>query len=346
MNYIIRCLFFFIASSVCFAEKKVLICGAGGFIGSHLVEQYKREGYWVRGVDIKLPEFKKTHADEFMILDLRYSENCNRALQLKDLSETFDEVCHLAADMGGMGFISCNDSQIMHNSSLITLNLLEACKKYKAKKILYTSSACVYPEHNQKSSEHPICKEDTVYPAFPDTEYGWEKLYGERVCKAYSKDHKMDVRIVRLHNVYGPYGTWKGGREKAPAALCRKIAEMNNSGTIEVWGSGQQTRSFLYIDECIIGIRKIMDFPENPPILNLGSAEMISINDLVQLIAKISGKNIHIKNIPGPEGVKGRNSDNNLINETLGWSPSQSLSFGLEKLYCWIEDQVRAECEN
>jgi GDP-D-mannose 3',5'-epimerase len=322
-------------------QKKVLVCGAGGFIGSHLVNRYKEEGYWVRGVDIKLPEFSESQADEFLILDLRDPIQAKKALHLD--GQSFDEVCQLAADMGGMGFISCHDAQIMHNSMLITLNVLEECKNNKVKKTLYTSSACVYPEYNQLDPSNPKCSESSVYPACPDTEYGWEKLFGERVFQAYAKDYGIDVRIVRLHNVFGPYGTWKGGREKAPAALCRKVAQAKNGQTIEVWGKGDQTRSFLYIDECIEGLRRIMNADTPPPILNLGSEEMISINNLLLLIADVSHKNLKIKNIPGPEGVRGRNSDNHLIQKVLGWQPSASLREGIEKLYPWIEEQVKMD---
>lgn len=320
-------------------QKKVLICGAGGFIGSHLADRYKKEGYWVRGVDIKLPEFAETQADEFLLLDLRDPVQAKQAVSLE--GGPFDEVCQLAADMGGMGFISCHDAEIMHNSMLISLNVLEECQKNKVKKILYTSSACVYPEHNQLDPLNPKCTESSVYPANPDTEYGWEKLFGERVYQSYGRDYGIDVRIVRLHNIFGPYGTWTGGREKAPAALCRKIAEAKNGATIEVWGKGDQTRSFLYIDECIEGMRRIMSAETAPPIVNLGSEEMISINNLLLLIAEVAHKDVYIKNIPGPEGVRGRNSDNQLIQEVLGWQPSASLREGLEKTYPWIEEQVK-----
>lgn len=321
------------------AQKKVLICGAGGFIGHHLVTRYKEEGYWVRGVDIKYPEFEDTHADEFFIGDLRTFENAFKALSIEDGS-SFDEVCQLAANMGGMGFIATHDAEIMHDSCLINLNVLEAARLTGAKKLFYSSTACVYPERNQLDPDNPKCPEDSVYPADPDTEYGWEKLFSERLFLAYERDYGLDVRIARLHNVFGPLGTWQGGREKAPAALARKIAQVQDGGTIEIWGKGDQTRSFLYVDECVEGIWRIMHAEIKPPILNLGSEEMISINDLARLIARVAGKAIYIKNVVGPEGVRGRNSDNRLIQKALGWQPSATLEDGLKKSYAWIYQQV------
>jgi GDP-D-mannose 3', 5'-epimerase len=323
------------------SQKTALVCGAGGFIGHHLVKQYKDEGYSVRGVDIKFPEFGATHADEFMLADLRYPEGAKQALTVDGELFAFDEVCQLAANMGGMGFISCHDAEIMHDSALINLTVLETCRKAKVKKIFFSSSACIYPERNQLDPENPKCSEDSAYPADPDTEYGWEKLFSERLYNSYANDYGMDVRIARLHNVFGPQGTWQGGREKAPAALCRKIAQAKDQSVIEVWGNGDQTRSFLYIDECIEGIRLIMKSEKKLPILNLGSEEMIAINDLVKLIAKIADKQIDLLNVEGPEGVRGRNSDNALIEQTLNWQPTQSLETGIEKLYPWIEEQVR-----
>jgi GDP-D-mannose 3', 5'-epimerase len=321
-------------------QKTALVCGAGGFIGFHLVKRLKKEGYWVRGVDIKEPEFGETNADEFILLDLRYPDQAKKALSLK--GKSFDEVYQLAANMGGVGFINSNhDAEIMHDSAMINLTMAEACRKAKAKKVLYSSSACVYPERNQLDPTNPRCAEDSAYPAAPDTEYGWEKLYSERLYLSYAKDYGMDVKIVRLHNIYGPQCTWKGGREKAPAALCRKVAEAIEGGTIEIWGKGDQTRSFLDIDECIDGLRRIMLSDKPLPVLNLGSEEMISINDLAALIAKISGKHLKIKNVPGPEGVRGRNSDNTLIQQELDWQPAQNLEGGLRKLYPWIFDQVQ-----
>lgn len=320
-------------------QKRVLVCGAGGFIGHHLVNRYKQEGYWVRGVDIKYPEFSSSQADEFIVADLRYQEGAKKALALENGS--FDEVCQLAANMGGMGFISTHDAEIMHDSSLINLVVLEECRKTKVGKVLYTSSACMYPEHNQLDPNNPKCSEDSAYPANPDTEYGWEKLYSERLYLAYKKDYGMDTRIVRLHNIFGPEGTWIGGREKAPAAICRKIAEADQADTIEIWGKGDQTRSFLYIDECIEGLRRVMISEKDLPILNVGSEEMISINNLALLISRIAGKEITIKNGGGYEGVRGRNSDNTKIFQTLNWKPTKSLEEGLKNLYPWIQNRVR-----
>lgn len=331
--------FMFSNDRIIHENKKVLICGAGGFIGYHLVNKCKEAGYWVRGVDIKYPEFGDTIADEFYIVDLRNPEEVQRALQIEDGS--FDEVYQLAANMGGMGFIAFHDAEIMHDSALINLNVLEGCRKMGVKKIFFSSSACIYPERNQLDPNNPNCTEDSAYPADPDTEYGWEKLFSERLYTAYRRDFNMDTRIARLHNVFGPQGTWKGGREKAPAALCRKVSEIQDGGSIQVWGKGDQTRSFLYIDDCIEGIFKIMNEEKSPPIVNLGSEEMISINSLVLLIAKIANKDIEIVNIPGPEGVRGRKSDNTLIQASLNWVPSISLEDGLTKLYPWIEEQVK-----
>ncbi|MBF8263341.1 MAG: NAD-dependent epimerase/dehydratase [Parachlamydiales bacterium] len=321
-------------------QKTALVCGAGGFIGYHLVERYKKEGYWVRGVDIKKPEFSPSTADEFILADLRYPDQAKKALSLNGM--VFDEVAQLAANMGGVGFINSNhDAEIMHDSALINLSMAEACRQAKAKKVLYTSSACVYPERNQLDPNNPRCSEDSAYPAAPDTEYGWEKLYSERLYLTYGKEYKMNVKVVRLHNIYGPECTWKGGREKAPAALCRKVAEAVEGGTIEIWGKGDQTRSFLDVDECVDGLRRIMMADHPLPALNLGSEEMISINDLALLIIRISGKKLTLKNIAGPEGVRGRNSNNTLIQKELNWQPSKKLEDGMRKLYPWIEKQVR-----
>ncbi len=321
--------------------KKALVCGAGGFIGSHLVKRYKEEGYWVRGVDIKKPQFGPTHADEFLVADLRCKKSAEEAVSLP-----FDEVCQLAANMGGVGFIATNhDAEILHDSTMINLNMAEACKNAGIGKLIYTSSACVYPKEKQMNPQDSKCPEDSAYPANPDTDYGLEKLFSERVFASYARDYGLDARIVRLHNIFGPQGTWRGGREKAPAALCRKVAETPDGGTIEIWGNGQQTRSFLYIEECIEGLRRIMAANPGLPILNLGSEEQISINDLAKLIAEVANKRIAIRNIEGPEGVRGRNSDNALIQKVLGWAPQKPLLYGIQKLYPWIEAQVNQQAK-
>ena len=310
--------------------KKAIVCGAGGFIGSHLVKRLKKEGYFVRGVDLKYPEFSKTEADEFIKGDLRN-------LSIVDVCVSgVDEVYQLAADMGGADFIFTgeNDSDIMHNSAMINLNIVDSMKRYGVKKVFYSSSACMYPETHQLEIDVPALREDMAYPGNPDSEYGWEKLFSERLYLAYAKNYDFDVRIARFHNIFGPEGTYDGGREKAPAALCRKVIESN--GKIEVYGDGQQTRSFLYIDECIEGIRLLMESDCIEP-LNLGSDEIISINDFAQMIIDISGKEVVIDNIDVPQlGVRGRNSDNTLINFELSWSPIQPLKVGIEKTYKWI----------
>jgi GDP-D-mannose 3', 5'-epimerase len=326
------------------AQKTALVCGAGGFIGSHLAKRLKKEGYWVRGVDLKNPEFSPTACDDFIVGDLRNPLLCAEIVKIMTLDgyESFDEVYQLAADMGGMGFIAFHDAEIMHNSALININMVEACRLSGAKKIFYASSACIYPEYNQRDPLNPRCSEDSAYPAAPDTEYGWEKLFSERLYRSYAKDYDMHIRIARFHNIFGPEGTWHGGREKAPAALCRKIAAVANGGAIDVWGKGDQTRSFLYIDECVEGIRRLMN-SDIETVLNIGSEEMISINDLAHLIAKIAGKEITINNIEGPEGVRGRNSDNHLIAEKLGWAPTSKLETGLRVTYLWIEEQVKKQ---
>lgn len=315
--------------------KKVLVCGAGGFIGTHLVTSLKKQGYYVIGADLKFPLYSKTDADEFYIVDLRNTEDV-----AKIVTPGLWAIYQLAADMGGAGFISTgeNDADIMHNSATINLNILNEMVKKKIFKIFYTSSACVYPEYNQLDPDNPLCSEESAYPAEPDSEYGWEKLFSERLYAAYAKNYHFTVRIARLHNVFGPLGSWCDGREKAPAALCRKVIE--STGEVEVWGPGNQTRSFMYIDECIEGINKIMDGETQGPI-NLGSERMISINDLVKLIAKIAGKNIIIKNIPGPQGVMGRNSHNDYIKGVLGWAPADTLEYGLEQTYNWIKSQKK-----
>jgi nucleoside-diphosphate-sugar epimerase len=320
--------------------KKILVCGAGGFIGGHLVRKLKDEGYWVRGVDIKYPEFGDSAADDFIQMDLRSQRSCTSVLMTDNVEEKWDEVYQLAADMGGAGFISTgeHDSEIMYNSALINLNFINKSHRYK--KIFYSSSACAYPAYNQLDPDNPKCSEDSVYPADPDSEYGWEKLFSERMYLAMMRNKGVEVRIARFHNIFGPEGTWEGGREKAPAALCRKIAEADDNGEIEMWGDGKQTRSFLYIDECLNGIRRLMDSDFVGPV-NIGSEEMVTINDLVSEIADISGKVINIKHVDGPLGVRGRNSDNKLIREKLGWEPNYSLKKGLLKTYFWVEEQYR-----
>lgn len=316
--------------------KKALVCGAGGFIGGHLVNRLKKEGYWVRGVDLKENEFGNRNANEFILGDLR-----DINVVKKVVSDDLDEVYQLAADMGGAGFVFTgdNDSDIMHNSVLCNLNVLEEVKEKGIAKIFYSSSACMYPEYNQMDPDNPKCSEDSAYPAAPDSEYGWEKLFSERLYLTYHRNHGIDVKVARFHNIFGPQGTWDGGREKAPAALCRKIAETADGGTIEVWGDGKQTRSFLLVDECIEGIRRFMDSGFIGPV-NIGSEEMISINDYAKMIIDISGKNLKIKNIKGPTGVAGRNSDNALIKDKLGWEPTLSLRESTEITYNWIKGRV------
>jgi GDP-D-mannose 3', 5'-epimerase len=319
--------------------KTALICGAGGFIGSHLVKLLKREGYWVRGVDLKHPEFSPTVADDFVIGDLRDQTVCKNVTD-----RPFDELYQLAADMGGAGYIFTgdHDADVMHNSGTINLNMVHICQKVGVKKIFYSSSACIYPAHNQLEPDNPKTSEDSAYPAAPDSEYGWEKLFSERMYLSYQRNYGLDVHISRFHNIFGPEGTWTGGREKAPAAICRKVAETPDGGTIEIWGDGKQTRSFLFIDECLVGVRKLMSSSFIGPV-NIGSEEMVTINRLAEMAMEIAGKKLTIKHIPGPLGVRGRNSDNKLISEKLGWAPSKPLREGMEKTYAWIEKQVNSK---
>jgi len=316
--------------------KTALVCGAGGFIGGHLVKRLKNEGFWVRGVDLKYHEYVKPVADDFVKGDLR-----DPLLVEKVIDQPFDEVYQLAADMGGAGFVFSgeNDADIMHNSAMINLNIVKASVKAGVKKVFYSSSACMYPERNQMDPDNPNCKEDSAYPAEPDSEYGWEKLFSERFYLAANRNYGIDIRIARFHNIFGPEGSWEDGREKAPAAFCRKVAEIPNGGEMEMWGDGEQTRSFLYIDECLEGMRRLMDSNFMGPV-NIGSEEMVSINQLAGMVMDIAGKKQSIKHIPGPLGVRGRNSDNRLIKEKLGWEPNAPLWDGLSKTYAWISQQV------
>lgn len=322
-------------------QTKVLVTGAGGFIGHHLVTFLKERGYRVRGVDIKEPEYARTDADEFELLDLRRWDNCLQA------TRDVEEVYALAADMGGMGFISANHYQILRNNSLINLHTLDAAKVNGVSRYLYTSSACIYPEYLQEDANVTPLKEEDAYPAQPQDAYGWEKLIAERLCMHAREEFGIETRIVRFHNIFGPLGTWDGGREKAPAALCRKIATAKLTGQpeIEIWGDGEQTRSFCYIDDCVQGIFKLMRSDFHEP-LNLGQDRMVTINELADIIAEIAGVRLSKKHVPGPQGVRGRNSDNNRLRQALGWEPGISLEEGLAYTYAWIEEQVKASLES
>lgn len=317
-------------------QSAALVLGGGGFIGGHLVKRLKSEGFWVRSVDLKCPEFSETMADDFIIGDLR-----EQVVARDVIDRHFDEVYQLAADMGGAGYIFTgdHDAEVMHNSATINLNVLNACRKRHIRRVFYSSSACMYPAHNQEDPSNPNCSEASAYPAAPDSEYGWEKLFSERVYLAYNRNYGMENRIARFHNIFGPEGTWQGGREKAPAAICRKIAQARSGDQIEIWGDGLQTRSFLYITECVEGVLRLMRSSFEGPV-NIGSEEMITINKLVETVAGIAKKKIYPKHMPGPTGVRGRNSDNRLIKEKLGWAPSEALRVGLEETYFWIEQQI------
>jgi GDP-D-mannose 3', 5'-epimerase len=316
-------------------DKKVLVCGAGGFIGGHLVKRLKAEGFWVRGADIKKHEYCESVADEFILGDL-----CDQGIA-RDVVQDMDEVYQLAADMGGAGYIFTgeHDAAVMHNSATVNLNILEYGLHAGVKRFFYSSSACIYPAYNQTDPQNPKCSEDSAYPAAPDSEYGWEKLFSERLYLSYMRNCGVQVRIARFHNIFGPEGTWAGGREKAPAAICRKVAEATPHGQIDIWGDGHQTRSFLYVDECVEGVRRLMDSDVTGPV-NIGSEEMVSINQLAEIVMQIAGKQLSIRHVTGPLGVRGRNSDNHLIAEKLGWQPNWPLRKGLEITYEWITDRV------
>ncbi len=315
-------------------KKKVLITGAGGFIGHHLVKHLQEKGYWVRGVDIKQPEYEKTTVDDFKLLDLRLLKNCQEAV--KDI----DEVYNLAANMGGIGFIETHKAEIVYDNTLISLYMLEAARQEKVKKFLYTSSACVYPGYKQKSTDIAPLKEEDAYPADAEDGYGWEKLYTERACRHFMDDYGLKTYCVRFHNIYGPLGTYDGGREKSPAAICRKVALAKDVDEIEVWGDGKQTRSYCYIDDCVEGLYRLMSSEFHQP-LNLGRDDMVSINELVDIVAKIAGKKISKRyDLTKPQGVRGRNSDNTKLRQVLGWEPQVTLEEGLKMTYCWIEKQL------
>lgn len=317
--------------------RTALVCGAGGFIGSHLVKRLKREGFWVRGVDLKFPEFNETEADDFVIADLREQSNCRAVVDRR-----FDEVYQLAADMGGAGYIFTgeNDADIMHNSATINLNILDCCYKRSIKRVFYSSSACMYPEHNQVDPDAPVTREDSAYPANPDSEYGWEKLFSERLYLAYNRNHGMECSVARFHNIFGPEGTWTGGKEKAPAAMCRKVAEAADGGSIKMWGDGKQTRSFLHVDDCLEASTRLLRSDTFFGPVNVGSEEMVTINGLAEMVMDVADKPLEVDHIPGPTGVRGRNSHNDLIREKLDWEPNLTLRDGVERTYPWIARHV------
>jgi GDP-D-mannose 3', 5'-epimerase len=317
--------------------KTALVCGAGGFIGGHLTNRLRQEGFWVRGVDLKFNEYAESEANDFAIGDLRDQAFCRSVVD-----QRFTEVYQLAADMGGAGYIFTgdHDADVMHNSALIDLNVIDACYKRRAERMFYSSSACMYPAYNQEDPDNPLCSEESAYPAAPDSEYGWEKLFSERLYLAYRRNYGFNTYVARFHNIFGPYGTWAGGKEKAPAAICRKVAAAKSGAEVEVWGDGNQTRSFLYIDECVEGTTRLIRSGFSGPV-NVGSEEMVTINQLVDFIADIAGKRIIKKHAAGPQGVRGRNSDNRLIQQKLNWAPSMPLRKGLEITYAWVESQVR-----
>lgn len=333
-------------------EKTALVLGGGGFIGAHMVSRLISEGYWVRAVDLKYPDYGESLANEFVIADLRDAQKVSELIKLSNSAGDFgfDEIYQFAADMGGAGFVFSgeNDSEIMHNSATINLNLLDSQAKFNSiiesneTKIFYSGSACMYPEYNQLDPNNPDCREESAYPAAPDSEYGWEKLFSERLFFAYSRNHGIPVRVARYHNIFGIEGTWDGGREKAPAAMCRKIAMAIDGGEIEIWGDGDQTRSFLYVDECIEATRRLMDSDFQGPV-NIGSEEMVTINELAAITAKVAGKEIKLNHIPGPLGVRGRNSNNDLIKEKLSWNYEMTLEQGIKKTYSWIKKQIEAK---
>jgi len=318
-------------------QKKALVCGADGFIGGHLVQYLKDKGYFVRGVDIKMHSHRESCADEFFVGDLREQDFCRQITT--DIQ--FDELYQLAADMGGAGYIFTgeHDADVMHNSATINLNMVEEARKTGIKKVFYSSSACIYPANIQEETDNPGLKEPDAYPACPDSEYGWEKLFSERLYLSYVRNYGMEIHIARFHNIFGPYGTWEGGKEKAPAAMCRKVAETIDGGEIEIWGDGEQTRTFLYIDECIEGVMRLMDSKETGPV-NIGSDELISINGLAEMAMTIAGKKLTFKHIPGPLGVRGRSSDNTYIQQSLGWRPTTKLIDGVKVTYQWIAEEV------